>query len=125
MIRILLIDDDEIIRTSLAKLLQLAGFEVEAAADGKAALQSFRAHPADVIVTDLFMPEKEGMEVIMEARRESPEVKIIAMSGGGSHGGTDYLEIAGLLGAEHTLQKPFKPRELVALIRRLMGAEEG
>jgi len=83
MARILLIDDDAPVRRTLRKMLERQGYEVEEAPDGKAGLTLYQENPADLIITDLIMPEMEGIETIMELRRRFPDVKIIAMSGGG------------------------------------------
>jgi CheY-like chemotaxis protein len=107
MARILVIDDDATIRLSLKMALEDAGHQVEAAANGQEGIDRFRANPADMVVTDIFMPEKEGMELIDELKRDCPETKIIAISGGGRMNPDDYLTIARRLGADRTLLKPF------------------
>jgi DNA-binding response OmpR family regulator len=118
--RILVVDDDDLIRKLVVRTLERAGYEVVAAADGQQAARQYRDQPADLIITDLFMPEKEGMEVIMELRREDPEVKIIAISGAGSLGPTGYLEVARMIGASKTLAKPFGREELLNAVRQLL-----
>ena len=120
MARILVIDDDDLIRKLVSKTLERAGYEVAASADGRDAARLYRREPADLIITDLFMPEKEGLEVIMELRRESPDVKIIAISGAGSLGPTGYLEVARMIGASRTLAKPFGEKELLAAVGELL-----
>jgi CheY-like chemotaxis protein len=118
--RILVIDDEEQPRRMLRSVLERAGYEVIEARDGNEGLQRFREAPTDVIITDLLMPEKEGLETIMDARREFPEVKIIAMSGGGRAGNLNFLEIARRLGAQRTLSKPFELQVLLAAVRELL-----
>ena len=117
--RILVVDDNEDLRTTIQALLQADGFEVSVAADGEAALLLHRAQPADVVVTDLFMPDKDGIETIIELKKLYPTVKIVAMSGWTSTQGSDYLQVAREIGAAVTLQKPFDPLELSRVVRQL------
>ena len=93
MYRILLVDDDESFRKTVHKVLERAGYEVDDATDGKYVLEAYRRKPCDLILTDLIMPQKEGLETIMEVRRFNPRLKIIAMSGGGRSGPKGYLEL--------------------------------
>jgi len=116
--RILVIDDDEQMRALLRDILERAGYEVSEAQHGLEGLKLFRARPADLVVTDLIMPEKEGVETILELRAEFPEVPIIAVSGGGRNGPRDYLEIAARLGARRTVAKPFTRQEILAAIQQ-------
>jgi DNA-binding response OmpR family regulator len=117
--RILVVDDNEDLRSVVQMLLQADGFEVAVAANGQQALVQHRAAPADVVVTDLFMPDKDGIETILELRRTSPGVKIVAISGWTSTQGSDYLRVAREIGAAATLQKPFDPAELSRVVRAL------
>ena len=119
MARILIIDDDVQILKMLRKMLELEGHEVVDAADGNKGLKLYRDAPTDIIITDIIMPEKEGIETIIELRREFPEVKIIAMSGGGNAGPEEYLHMAKGLGAQRTLTKPFENEELLEAIGAL------
>ena len=105
MAQILVIEDDELHRSLLVSVLAGAGHAVTEAADGKRGLEAAKLNIPDLVVTDLVMPEKEGIETIMELRRQFPEIGIIAMSGAG-HAST-YLELASKLGAQATLAKPF------------------
>ncbi len=118
--RILVVDDDDLIRKLVVKTLVRAGYEVVASADGQEATRIYRQEPSDLIITDLFMPEKEGMEVIMELRRDFPDVKIIAISGAGSLGATEYLEMARMIGATRTLAKPFGQEQLLAAVSEIL-----
>lgn len=120
MARILVVDDDDLIRKLVVRTLEREGYEVAASADGQQAARQYRKEPADLIITDLFMPEKEGMEIIMELRRDHPEVKIIAISGAGSLGPTGYLEVARMIGAGRTLAKPFGQEALLKAVRELL-----
>src|SRR5262245_58011117 len=110
MARILVIDDDADLREVMQETLQSAGHEVLLAPDGIQGLELQRASPADVVITDIFMPDKEGIETICELKQEFPGVKIIAMSGGGTHVRKPaYLSTASELGADVVLRKPFAP----------------
>lgn len=120
MARIVLIDDDEDVRRTLVRMLETAGHEVHEAADGDSGLElSIRVDP-QLVITDILMPEKEGIETIMTLKRDHPSLRIIAISGGGRSGGMDFLDIARSLGADEVLQKPFRRAELLDLIKRLI-----
>ena len=118
---ILIIDDDDQIRRVLRKTLERDGYDVADAPNGKEGIRLYRENPADLVITDIIMPEKEGIETIMDLRREFPEVKIIAMSGGGRIGPEDYLHMAKGLGAQRTLTKPLERDELLRVVRELIG----
>jgi YesN/AraC family two-component response regulator len=121
MARILIIDDNDKFREMLSKMLKMAGYnEVEEAPDGNAGINLFRENPFDLVITDIIMPEKEGLEIITELTRDYPRLKIIAMSGGGRIGPHDYLAMAKYLGASLTLEKPFKQEALIAAVRELL-----
>ncbi len=119
--RILLIDDDDELRTIMRRMLVAAGYEVQEAASGDAAVARYRQQRSDVVITDILMPDKEGLETIRELRRADPQVKIIAISGGGGQGGADYLELALKFGARRILQKPFTRDELVAAVSEVIA----
>lgn len=121
MARIIVIDDDDAIRLSLKLALEDADHHVEAAANGEEGMTRFRTNPADLVITDIFMPEKEGLETIDEIKRHCPQTKIIAISGGGSMDPEDYLEIAKRVGADRSLFKPFDIQLLVATVDDLLG----
>jgi CheY-like chemotaxis protein len=120
MSRVLVIEDNEDMRAMLVLKLQLEGFDVVGARDGTGALDLLDRQPADVIVTDLFMPDKDGIETIEEVRRRFPLAKIVAMSGWQSAQGPNYLEVAREIGAVRTLRKPFEPDELVRIVREVL-----
>lgn len=120
MATILLVDDDEQYRLMLNEVLQLAGYEVRQAQDGKEALRIYQAAPTDLVITDLIMPEKEGLETIRELRAYNPAVKIIAMSGGGRINPTDHLMMAQRFKAQRVLAKPFSPQLLLAMVKELL-----
>jgi CheY-like chemotaxis protein len=116
---ILVIEDDSSLRRTLVRMLLIAGHEVIEAANGRIALEKMAERPADLVLTDLIMPEMEGIETIRALLRDHPSLPIIAMSGGPRHSSESYLRMAEKLGARKTLAKPFEPRELLASIRDL------
>ena len=118
MARILVIDDDAEMRAVLQQALTAAGHEVALAADGGQGMELLRATPADLVVTDLFMPRQEGIETIVQLRRDFPELPIIAISGNPE--ATDMLTVARRLGAVKTLEKPFQPQELLSAVAEVL-----
>lgn len=117
---IMIVEDDPAVRELLRKILERAGHDVLDAANGKEALSLFKANPAELIITNILMPEKEGLETIQELRREDPDIKIIAISGGGQIGPADYLEIARRFGATRTFSKPFDRKALLKAVDELL-----
>jgi two-component system, chemotaxis family, chemotaxis protein CheY len=117
---VLVIEDDDHLRRLLRAVLERAGYTVDDAPNGAAGLRRFYAHPADVVVTDIIMPEKEGLETIIELKRDHPDVKIIAISGGGARLDAQYLPSAKALGADCTIEKPFEPREVIEAVGGLL-----
>ena len=115
----LVVDDDAGIRNFLRMLLELEGYEVATAGNGIDALEAQRQDPAAIVLTDIFMPDAEGMETIVRLREEFPQVRIIVMSGGGAYRGANYLELARELGAVRALKKPFPPQELIDAMREV------
>lgn len=120
---ILLIDDDEALREALRVALERSGYSVVVAGDGKEGLKLYRRLRPDLVLTDIVMDGQEGIETIKTLRRESPLVKIIAMSGGGSMRDSTYLEAAKCLGAQQTLDKPFELQQLLTAIRDVLRTE--
>ncbi|MES1194663.1 MAG: response regulator, partial [Opitutus sp.] len=118
--RILLIDDDDAVRTMLRITLAEFGHTVTEARNGIEGLAIFPATGVDLVITDIVMPGKEGIEVIQELRLLHPQLKIIAISGGGRVGPSDYLRIALFLGAARVLAKPFSNQELLLMIEELL-----
>ena len=116
---IILADDDADQRLSLKLALELAGYTVREAADGRQALALQRERAASILITDIFMPESDGFEAIVSFRREFPETKIIAVSGGGQRAKADYLSSARLMGVDATLQKPFEIDALLDTLQKL------
>jgi CheY-like chemotaxis protein len=117
---ILLIDDEETFRAALRQFLSRAGYDVVEAANGLEAIKSFRERPADMVITDIIMPEKEGIETLIELRQDLPDVKMIAMSGGGWYGTEIDFDMAKKLGAR-TLDKPFTLQELLDMVQELLN----
>jgi len=120
MAKILVIDDEEMIRSLLTKVIEREGMEVVVASDGQDGLAKFRTQPFDLVICDLIMPRTDGIETIAGIRKMAPEVKIIAMSGGGRRHAMEILKLAHDMGADHALGKPFGIDALVALIRRCL-----
>ena len=121
--RVLIIDDNAPVRASLRTYFERAGYQVAEAEDGRAGLRLHAAAPADVIITDIFMPGFDGIETIRELRRMAPGVKVIAMSGGDATGTINMLGDAKLLGADRAFHKPVQLRELLDAVRELLGAD--
>jgi len=116
MARILLIDDDPMVRHTIRHILIAEGHDVTIAQEGKTALELFRSSFFDLVVTDIIMPEKDGIEIIKEMRGMRGTVRILAISGGGRIGNTDFLKIAEKLGADAVIAKPFDPDDLIQRI---------
>jgi len=119
--RILIIDDDHHILLMIKKMLERAGYEVDLASNGNEGLELFKRIQADLVITDIIMPEKEGLETIREMKRLSPNLKIIAMSGGGKISADNYLETAKIFGASRVLEKPFSQKTMVMAVIDLLG----
>jgi DNA-binding NtrC family response regulator len=118
---ILLVDDEAALRRTLRIILERAGHTVYEAEDGDQALKMFAAEPPDLVVTDIIMPNREGVGTIDELRRRAPNMPIIAMSGGGSVGGDLFLTLASQLGATATLAKPIRQADLIEAIERCLA----
>jgi len=121
--RILVIDDEDLIRQVIKEMLEVEGYVVTTAANGKEGLQLYRRDLPDLIITDIFMPEMEGLETIRALQKDSAKVKIIAISGGGERGMTSFLSYAKRFGALRTLQKPFSREDLITSVREVLGEE--
>jgi DNA-binding response OmpR family regulator len=117
MAKILLIDDERATRTLVRRILASVENEVIEAADGQEGLTQFVIHRPHVVITDILMPEKEGIETIRELRRIAPTIWIIAMSGGGAAHDVVFLDFAKALGADFALAKPFRADELIAAVK--------
>ena len=118
--RILVVDDDPNLRTAIRRMLEPEGFEIEEASDGRNAMRAFRARPADLVLCDVFMPEKDGLEVLRELAREFSGARVVAMSGGGFRGTMNLLPVAQALGAVAVLYKTFERAEILTVVRQLL-----
>jgi len=118
---IVIIDDDEQIREMLKQILAREGYGIFVAANGKEGMQIYREKQTDLVITDIIMPEKDGLETITELRKDFPEVKIIAMSGGGSKGPESNLQAAKRLGAVCTLTKPVRRKEMLSAVKEFIN----
>ena len=121
MTRVLVVDDDARVRTTARALLEAADFEVVEAESGAAALRTLGSEAVDVVLTDIFMPDTDGIELIHTLHRQTPNLPLVAMSGGGFDDGKDVLAVARLLGAEAIVQKPLTRQKIVGAIRRAIG----
>lgn len=119
---ILIIDDDDMFRDVLASALEQAGHQVRQATNGIEGLNMFHAQPAELVITDIVMPEKEGLDTIRDLRREFPKARIIAMSGGLAHDSRLYLHMAEKFGAAAVLAKPFSLADLHHTVATVLAA---
>ncbi len=118
---ILVIEDNENMLSMMNDLLSRSEYHVISATDGVAGLKAYRTAKPDLVITDIIMPNKEGLEVIMDLVKETPRLKIIAMSGGGIMEPRTYLSLAEKLGADEIIEKPFRPADLLALVAKLLA----
>lgn len=121
MARILIVDDESVIRSTLRQMLENAGHEIYEASNGDEALRSFGQFELDLVITDIIMPKKEGIETIRELRAKAPDVKIIAISGGDRRGRSDYLGMAIKLGANEVISKPFRREQILKAVQDTLG----
>jgi DNA-binding response OmpR family regulator len=118
---ILVVEDDEDLREMLKISLVKNKYTVLEASDGKDAITKFKPSLTDLVITDIIMPQEEGLKVIMKIREVKPSVKIIAISGGGKAGPGSYLNIAKALGADAVFSKPFSINDLLNKVKDLVG----
>ena len=121
MTKILVIDDDVMVRKTIIRLLEDGGYKVLSAEDGVRGMAIFRSEQPDLVITDIIMPEQEGIQTIIEMRKAKPDAKIIAISGSGSIGNIDFLRIAQLLGASDAIAKPFDPDDLLKRVMHYLN----
>ncbi len=119
--KILVIEDDNEVRDYLESVLSRAGYVVITAGNGKEGVEAFRDFPTDLVITDIIMPEKDGIETIMDLRRFNEHLKVIAISGGGRGEPENYLHSAKLLGANVTMKKPFTNEEMLTAVKNLLS----
>jgi DNA-binding response OmpR family regulator len=121
MAKIYVFDDEPSILLMIKKMLEKAGYEVDVALNGKEGMELFKKNVPDLLITDIIMPEKEGLETILELRRKYPELKIIAISGGGRISPGGYLPGARLLGADMVFEKPLDQKEFLHAVALLLN----
>ena len=117
--KILIIDDDDLLRGSIEACLSQVGFDVSTACNGQIGSEKALEEPFDLIITDIVMPDKEGLETIMDIKRQNPGQRILAMSGGGYVSPDEYLEIAQEFGADRVLAKPFQLAKMISMVEEL------
>lgn len=121
MVSVLIIDDEEDVRRVLRRILKRAGYTTFEAKDGREAIKLYESLKPDVTITDIIMPDVEGIETIRELRKQFAAKNIIAISGGGRSSGHDYLAMAEKLGASLVLRKPIDPRSLIIAVEQLVA----
>ncbi len=119
--KILIIDDEEAIRQMVKRLVEKAGYTAELASNGEEGIMMIEEASFDLVITDIIMPRKEGIEIITAIRKDYPEIRVIAMSGGGRFTPEGYLRSAKILGADRVFTKPFNHREMMEAIDELIG----
>jgi DNA-binding response OmpR family regulator len=122
--RILIIDDDQDLTSSLMEIMLEEGYEVDIANNGREGIRKQSQNPYNLIITDIIMPEEDGLEVIMWVKKTDPNTKLIAISGGGYFDSREYLIMAKELGASVILCKPFEISTLVASVKKLLCISE-
>jgi len=121
---ILIVDDDELIRLTVRNMLKKTGCKVLEAKNGNEGLSIYREERPDVMLTDMLMPEKEGLETIIQIRDFDPDARIIAVSGGGATKNMSFLELAKKVGANQILEKPIKPEQLYTAIDSVLKTQD-
>jgi DNA-binding NtrC family response regulator len=122
MIRVLVVDDDDAFRQTVCDLLANGDFEILSAESGAKSFAVLRNQPVDIVLTDIVMPDEDGLEIVRKINKMNPAPKIVAMSGGGRIAATDYLKMAKLMGASATIPKPFKQQQLVDLLQQVFSS---
>lgn len=122
---VLVIEDDTLLLSAMVEWLKTAGYRVMAAADGARGLDLFRQMTADVVVTDIIMPEREGIETLMAVKAVAPATRVLAISGGGRVQAGDVLTLARSLGADAVLAKPFRREALLDTVAGLINSPNG
>ena len=118
---VLIIEDDEFVQNMLKQTFERAGYEVATASNGRIGIQLYKSKPFDVVITDLIMPDMEGIETISILRKTNPDIKVIAISGGGRNSPDDYLHLAEKLGAARTFTKPVDRKLLLEAVKELIS----
>jgi CheY-like chemotaxis protein len=125
MTTILVIDDDAHMRQFMRRVLESSGYTVTEAANGRAGVERFRAEPADVVVTDMVMPEQGGIETMLQLKSAHPKVRIVGVTGSGAGAQLSLVRSAGRLGADVWLAKPFLANELLRAIAEVLAGKDG
>lgn len=125
MAKVLVIDDDPKVRSVVARFVELEGHTVVQAENGKEAINQLEGDPADLVISDIFMPEMDGIEVLIQLREHFPDAKLVAMSGGGAIAASHVLKTAMVLGAVAVLEKPFDLEDIRELLSDLDKREAG
>ena len=120
--QILVIDDEPDILKLISKILEKAGYRVMTAENGRLAEKLFNEHPFDLVITDIVMPQKEGLEIILQLKENSPDTKILAISGGGKIELAEYLDAARAAGAHAIVKKPFEISHLLNKVEQLLSS---
>lgn len=121
MTRVLIIDDEDMVRATLRLTLEDEGYEVSEATDGNDGLRKVADFDPDLVITDIFMPDKEGLETIIDIRRQRPDLKILAISDGGRMQNYDTLKYAKRLGADRVQRKPFDSDKILEIVAQMVG----
>jgi len=121
---VLVIDDEAPMRKMLRTILESAGHQVIEAPNGLVGVKEFRDHKPDLVITDLVMPEQEGLQTIHDIRKIDPQAKVVAISGGGRNGYMQFLEVAEGFGAAASVRKPFRRDEILSVVRRVLAASD-
>ncbi|VAX19029.1 hypothetical protein MNBD_NITROSPINAE03-915 [hydrothermal vent metagenome] len=124
MAHVMIIDDDQYVRSVVKQMLEAAGYVVTEASSGREGIEKHKENPADLIITDIIMPDEGGLETIMKLKRDYPKIKIIAISGGGRIVQVDFLDIAKNLGVVRTMQKPLERAELLEAVAETLAMPE-
>ncbi len=119
--RILVVDDEDQVRAMLRETFERSGYEAVEATNGREALELYSENPADLVIIDIIMPQKEGIETITDLRKVYPDAKIFAISGGGRIGPEDYLSLASKCGAMRTFKKPLDRKEILLAVEQVLG----
>lgn len=117
--KIVIIEDDVVIRESLKEILEMNNYEVLAIESGIEFMKRLKEFVPDILITDIIMPDKDGIEIIIEAKKTYPNIRLVAISGGGRIDSESYLNTAKYLGADATLKKPFSHAQLLDILKNL------
>ncbi len=120
MTNILVIDDDDQVRRLLGAILRRKGYAVAEADDGYAGIKHCRGNQVDLVITDILMPEHDGIELLLQIKKTVPHIKVVVISGAVESAEFNYLDVARRLGADRTVRKPFEPAEVLGAVQELL-----